>query len=118
MTLPLADLNVEMVGQLVVARLDGEIDMSNAGELRDALSRQVSNEALGLILDLTDVDYLDSAGIQLIYELREQLETRGQEIALVVASESPIDGALRVAGVASVLSIAETLDEAMSKTST
>jgi anti-sigma B factor antagonist len=114
--MPLADLNVEMVGQLVVARLDGEIDMSNAGELGEALGRQVSNEALGLILDLTDVHYLDSAGIQVIYELREQLETRGQEIALVVASESPIDSTLRVAGVASVLGIAETLDEAISNT--
>jgi anti-sigma B factor antagonist len=116
--MPLADLNVEMVGQLVVARLDGEIDMSNAGELGEALGRQVSNEALGLILDLTDVHYLDSAGIQVIYELREQLETRGQEIALVVAPESPIDGALRVAGVASVLGVAATLDEAMSNTGT
>ena len=116
--MPLADLNVEMVGQLVVARLDGEIDMSNAGELGEALGRQVSNEALGLILDLTDVHYLDSAGIQVIYELREQLETRGQEIALVVAPDSAIDGVLRVAGVGSVVGIAETLDEAMSDTGT
>ena len=44
---------------IVAAR--GEIDMSNAGSLRDAL-RQAASEG-DLIVDLTAVEYLDSAGL-------------------------------------------------------
>ena len=109
----LADLNVETVGQVVVAGLDGEIDMSNANELGDALSRGVSNEALGLVVDLTDITYLDSAAIQVIYGLRERLQMRGQQIRLVVAPASPIADALRIAGVPAAVGTDETRDAAL-----
>jgi anti-sigma B factor antagonist len=72
----LADLSVEAVEQAVVARVDGEIDMSNASELGTTISRQVPNEAAALVVDLSDVGYLDSAAIQVIYELHERLRSR------------------------------------------
>jgi anti-sigma B factor antagonist len=109
----LADLNVETIGQIVVARLDGEIDMSNAAEIRDAVSRRVSNEALGVVVDITDVGYLDSAAIQVIFELRERLRTRGQQIRLVVAPGSPIAETLRVGDVPAAIGSDDTLDAAL-----
>jgi anti-sigma B factor antagonist len=45
---------------IVAAR--GEIDMSNAGSLRDALRHAAPNGDL-LIVDLSAVEYLDSAGL-------------------------------------------------------
>jgi anti-sigma B factor antagonist len=109
----LADLNVEVVGQVVVAGLDGEIDMSNAGELGEALSRRVTNEALGLVVDLTDISYLDSAAVQIIYGLRERLQMRGQQIRLVVAPGSAIAEASRIAGVSAAVGTDETRDAAL-----
>jgi anti-sigma B factor antagonist len=109
----LADLRVETVAQVVVAHLHGEIDLSNARELGEAISRHVSNEALGLVLDLTDIAYVDSAGIQVIYELRERLETRGQQIRLVVAPASPIADALRIADVLTAVRTDATLEAAL-----
>jgi anti-anti-sigma factor len=113
LTLPLADLTMETIGQVVVARLEGEIDMSNAGEIGDTLGRQVVNEALGLVLDLTDVGYLDSAAIQIIFELREGLRTRGQLIRIVVVPGSAAADALRVAGVPAAIGIDETVTDAL-----
>ena len=109
----LADLNVEVVGQVVVADLDGEIDMSNARALGEALSRQVNNEALGLVVDLTDISYVDSAAVRIIYGLHERLEMRGQQIRLVVAPASPIADALRIAGVPAAVGTDETRDAAL-----
>jgi anti-anti-sigma factor len=109
----LADLDVEVVGEVVVGHLDGEIDMSNAAELGAVLSRQMANEALGLVVDLTDVTYLDSAAIQVIYELRERLQTRGQEIRLVVGPTSPIAEALRIADVPNAVGVYETRDASL-----
>jgi anti-anti-sigma factor len=59
----------------------------------------MSSQADGMVLDLTEVDYLDSAGIQLIYHLREGLRARGQALSLVIPPGSAVDDALRLAGV-------------------
>jgi anti-sigma B factor antagonist len=109
----LADLMVETVGAVVVARLDGEIDMSNAREIGEAVSRKVFNETLGLVVDLTDVGYLDSAAIRVMFGLREQLQTRGQQIRLVVAPGTPIVEALRVVDVPAAIGVHETLEGAL-----
>lgn len=94
----IAELNIE-TGPVVVARLGGDIDMSNVGPLRDELSRATPNAALGLVLDLSEVDYLDSAGIHMMHRLREELRTHGQRLALVIAPDSLIHDTLRLAGV-------------------
>ncbi|HEX7301163.1 MAG TPA: STAS domain-containing protein [Solirubrobacteraceae bacterium] len=115
--MPLAELTTDTVGRVVVARLDGEIDMSNAGEIGDALNRHVVNDSLGLVVDLTEVVYLDSAAIQVIFELREGLRTRGQLIRLVVVPGSAAADTLRVAGVPAAIGVDETVAAAMRKIS-
>jgi len=43
----------------VVARLSGEVDMSNANYVRDQLLASMPNEALALVLDISGCRYLD-----------------------------------------------------------
>ncbi len=100
-------------GRGAVVRLTGEIDLSNAEGMRRAIARAIPNHAVVLILDLSEVDFLDSAGIQLIYQLREDLRARGQILQLVVASTSPTHDALTLAGVTHHVEIVETLDDAL-----
>jgi anti-sigma B factor antagonist len=109
----LADLDIRLIGQVVVASVSGEIDLSNAADLRAAIARELSNEPLGLVVDLTAVDYLDSAGIQVIYDLRERLRERGQRLALVVAGDSSIAETLRIVDVPNAVAIAGTVDDAL-----
>lgn len=94
----LADLTIETRGLVVVARVRGDIDMSNAGQLRDELNAATRNEALGLVLDLSEVGYLDSTGIHLIHRLRNGLHTHGQQLRLVIPADSPVNATLRLAG--------------------
>jgi anti-anti-sigma factor len=86
-------------GDIVVASLRGEIDMSNAGEIGETIGRALTNDAMALVLDLTAVEYVDSAGIHVIYELHERLRTRGQDIRVVIAPDALIAEALRLADV-------------------
>lgn len=113
MNVPLADLEVSQVGDVVVAGVAGEIDMSNATDLGDAIGRELSNDALGLVLDLVEVSYLDSAGIRIVYELRDRLHARGQELRLAVADDSPIADALRVSDVTGAIATFPTLAAAL-----
>jgi anti-anti-sigma factor len=112
---PLADITFETVDNVVVARLEGEIDMSNADDLGAAITARVSSEALALVLDLAAVDYLDSAGIHVLFDLRERLTRRGQQIRLVLGPESPIATALEYAGVQRTLGAAPTVGEAIAE---
>lgn len=95
----LADLRLEEEGSVLCAHLSGDIDMSNASEIREELTAATPNAALGLILDLSGVDYMDSAGIHLIHRLRDSLGARGQKLRLVIPENSLILDTLRLAGV-------------------
>lgn len=95
----LARLAVERRDAVVVARVDGEIDMSNAGEIGRALAGAVPNGAAGLVVDLSGVDYLDSAGVRLVFQLAERLRLGQQALRLVVPSGAPILEVLELTGV-------------------
>jgi anti-anti-sigma factor len=109
----LARLWFEQVDSLVVAHAEGEIDMSNAADIRHALARRTSNAARGLVLDLSGITYLDSSGIHVIFELREQLRHRGQGLALVVPPGATTGAVLRLAGVSGAVHVAATAEDAL-----
>jgi anti-sigma B factor antagonist len=67
---------------VVVASVQGEIDVSNAAQLGHELT-ELSNHALGLVIDLRGVSYLDSAAIALFYDLHLRLERRAQVLVVV-----------------------------------
>jgi anti-anti-sigma factor len=109
----LADVEFEPNDHAVVARVTGEVDLSNAENLGSALLDSMPNREHGLILDLSAVAYLDSAGIQLIYQLRERLRTRGQGLRLVIPASSPSHDALRLAGLTQHVEMADSVEEAI-----
>jgi anti-anti-sigma factor len=109
----LADLNFESVNRIVVARLVGEFDMSNNRDVGRALLGRVTNDALGLVLDLTGTRYVDSAGINTLIYVRNQLKHRGQEIRLVVPAGAEIAEALQIVGISTVTGVTETVEAAI-----
>ena len=111
----LADVQFSDQERVVVARLSGEVDLSNAEAIENAIVEATPNHALALILDVSQLDYLDSAGIHLIYKLREKLRARGQTLRLVIPPDSPANDALRLAGVPRNIDTAESLEAAMAE---
>jgi anti-sigma B factor antagonist len=109
----LADVQFDSRDQVVEATVTGEVDLSNATQMCDAIGEATPNTALGVVLDLSHVDYLDSAGIHLIYRLRENLRARVQKLMLAIPAESPVQDSLRLAGVTQHLPIASSVDEAL-----
>ncbi|MGZ4298182.1 MAG: STAS domain-containing protein [Solirubrobacteraceae bacterium] len=109
----LADVQFSDDGRVVVARLTGEVDLSNAESIETAIAEATSNQTLALVLDISALSYLDSAGTHLVYKLREKLRARGQILRLVIPADSPANDALRLAGVSQVVQTAETLETAL-----
>ena len=101
----LATLQLELAGEIPVARLSGEVDASNAPAFTKELKESVPNTAIGLVLDLSETTYIDSSGIHLIFDLADALRRRQQTLALVVAPETfvaDVLGAVSLSGAATV----------------
>jgi anti-sigma B factor antagonist len=109
----LADVQMTVAPSALVAHVTGEIDMSNAEEIGATVIRGTPNDAHAVVLELSKVDYLDSAGIYVIHGMRASLQARGQVLILVIPPGSPVHDALRLSGADRPGEIVETLDDAL-----
>ena len=66
-----AEIAVERRGGSVVAHVSGEIDMTNAAYLREQLLDSMPNDALALVIDISGCRYLDSAAIEVLFDLSQ-----------------------------------------------
>lgn len=112
---PVEGLRIEESDGVVVARLSGEIDLSNAHEAGNMLATSIPNTVLGLVLDLTAVSYLDSSGVHLIFDLAERLRKRQQQVWVAVPEGAPIRRVLRIVELDSVVPVSATVDEAVAQ---
>lgn len=106
----LGDVTFEHHDAVLVARLSGELDMSNAEDIGSAVLEATPNDTVGVILDLSAMQYLDSAGIYVVFGLRSRLRARGQSLRLTIPAGSPVDDALRLAGVQHHVDVVDTVE--------
>ena len=111
---PLARVDVEWHGETPVAAIDGEVDASNIADVAAALRNLVTNESAELIVDLSPTEYLDSAGINLMFALGDELRSRQLTLRLVIAPNSPIERKLKITGLDRIHPSYPTVAEALS----
>jgi anti-sigma B factor antagonist/stage II sporulation protein AA (anti-sigma F factor antagonist) len=101
-------------GDLLIARLGGEIDMANAGTLGDRIM-EAAGSGTGLVLDCTDVRFMDSSGIRMLLGLARRIDGQGGRLVLVVPEGSNLWRILDIAGVADHMTIERTLEAARAR---
>jgi anti-anti-sigma factor len=109
----LARIVVETHHGLPVARLEGEVDMTNARSLGDRLRGLLTNRSVALVVDLGPTTYLDSSGIALLFGLSDELRLRQQQLHLVVPDGSPIARVVTITGLDRVAPTHPTLERAL-----
>ena len=105
-------LLVERHDGVTLARLRGDIDLSNAEALEAAL-RDAGGLAPTIVVDLTGVGYMDSCGVRLLERLARAVSRAGNEMGLVVPPDSSAAEVLRVVGLLDVLEAYPTAAEAL-----
>jgi anti-sigma B factor antagonist len=110
----LARLEDEWHDEIPVARMQGEIDASNVREMGDRLRSLLSNRSVALVVDLSSTTYLDSAGINMLFSLAEELRGRQQRLALVVGDSSPIARMITLTGLDQTIPVCPGLPDALS----
>jgi anti-anti-sigma factor len=109
---PLAKIErFENAGVRVVVVV-GELDISNVDALEDA-TFDLSNEGLGIVLDLTSASYIDSATLGLLFKLQRSLQRRGQMLRVVCPPGSNAERVLELTGFTHELACDHDRDEAI-----
>ena len=98
---------------VTVGRLTGDVDISRAEPVKVALLRAITNQDYGLVVDLREVTYLDSAGVNVLFEVAERLEGRQQRLIAVVPDTALIQKVLDLVNATSVMQTTSTLDDAV-----
>jgi anti-anti-sigma factor len=69
--------------------LRGEIDIANASQLRADLQREVIEHDADLLVDCSQLTFIDSHGIAVLLEAQRNLETGGRALLLVEVGDGP-----------------------------
>lgn len=89
-------LGVEQVGEACVVRLGGELDLYNAPDVRNALLNACGDSAQRVVVDLGEVEFIDSTALGVLIEARSKM-TDGRAF-LLAAPGLETSRALKISG--------------------
>jgi anti-sigma B factor antagonist len=91
----------------------GEVDLYTAPAVREAAVGAMESGADHLVLDLTDVPFMDSSGLAVIVACLKRLRELGGDLALVSPPNSPPTKLLSLTGLDHAIPTHATVDEAL-----
>ena len=109
----MAEVRFEREDETVVAVVTGEVDMSNAATVRLQIAESVTPDDDALIVDLSELSFIDSAGLHSLIELGSVLEERRQQLLLCLPPGSTIRRAIEIIGLPHAISVCTDRSEAM-----
>ena len=99
------------VGQIEVLSVAGVVDMLTAPQLEEAIGTAAKESPQGVIVDMTAVDFLASAGMGILVAARDEMP---ESVQLAVVADGPATSRpLKLVGIAEVVGLHATLDEAL-----
>lgn len=103
---------VEERGDALLVRLTGELDLYNAHIVREQLLAAAAGNPERLIVDLSDVAFIDSTGLGVLIEARRRL--KNHRAFLLVAPGLETRRALEISGLDRHFGVHASLDDALS----
>ncbi len=100
-------------GSVPICEIRGELDASNVDQVLDRIVATSRQDAPGLVLDLTDTSYLDSAGVRILFELARRLRARRQELRVAVPDTGIVRRVLVLTALGDVVPLDEHVDDAV-----
>lgn len=111
----LAEVEISAQDGVAVAVVRGEIDLSNAEATFAALKRAADRSTAGFVLDLSELAYIDSAGVRLLFLLARAVDGDGRVLHTVVPKNARIRRVLELADAEQVMALDENPAEAVAR---
>ncbi len=105
------DIQERRVGDISVIAVSGTVDMITAPKLEAAIGSAATGEPSAIVVDFTEVEFLASAGMGVLVATHGDL---APAVKLVVVADGPATSRpLKLVGIAEVVDLYATLDEAL-----
>lgn len=101
---------LEHRGDALVVLLGGELDLYNAAEVRNVLAEAIDDGTRLIVVDLTEVEFVDSTALGVLLEARSRLGAEGLALA---NPRLEIRRALEVSGIDRHLTVHDSVDRAL-----
>ena len=108
--IPLAVERSRIDGYELLA-VQGELDIATAPRMISALNRAFAELTVPLVVDLSDVDFMDSTGLALLINAHRRMQRRGQGFAIVCPG-GPISRVFEIADMVESLHVCPDRDSA------
>jgi anti-anti-sigma factor len=86
----LVGLEIEKRGEVVVVSLTGELDIAGAARTGERITDAVPTSAVGLVVDLMELEFMDSSGIAMLFGLARSLGSRRQRLSVAAPPDGPV----------------------------
>ncbi len=106
------EITAKQIDQTAVVSVVGSIDALTAGEVADFLSAQINQGHKQIVADLSQVDFMSSAGLRSILVTLKESRQQGGDLRLA-AAQPGVDKILKMSGFTSILKTFSTVDEAV-----
>ena len=85
----------------IVIWLEGEIDLANVAAVDDEI-RAVLDDDSRIVIDLSLTDYIDSAGLRLLFSLARSV---GERLSIVLPEDSPLRRVVTMVGLPQIVAL-------------
>lgn len=102
------EINVKTADEVTIVEMVGELDGKTAPQAQEKIA-PLTQEGSKMILDMTGVTYMSSAGLRMLLSLYRQLSSNNGRIALVGLAEELKD-TMSITGFLSFFTTCDTLD--------
>jgi anti-sigma B factor antagonist len=106
-----------LVGEIAVVQVSGWIELASAPKLRDTLVGVIDDGHVHLVIDLSEVVFLDSTGLGVLISLLHRLRSRDGSLALAGAKDR-VYKVFHTTQLTKVLTLTETIDDAITAINT
>ena len=109
------DLSVDLSeeGDLTILTVRGELDAYSAATLDAAFDEALADGAQQLVLDLTEVGFMDSAGLHVLFAVQREISSRDGALAIVAGDAPQVRRLLEVVAPREALPVVATRDAAL-----
>ena len=100
-----AAVTVERRSDSVLVAITGEIDLANSGTVEQEIAEGLGDGVRTVTVDLTGLDYIDSAGLWILFRLGASLTAAGITGEVVVAGDGAVRRMVETAGVSAAIAV-------------
>lgn len=106
------ELRCEKVQGVQIVHINGRIDSATAEKFGHDIDTLLGSSDQRFVLDLTDLQYINSAGLRVLLAMAKSVKKRGGRCVLCGLSEG-VRNVIELAGFHRILKISPTLDDAL-----